>query len=132
MKPFARWQLAVVAGFLLLYTVVSLVGHRGFALTAFSDISGTTLWVAASAAMIWAAASNQGRTRWFWILLAASSVMVGLNLGAWLYYEVIAGKPTPDPFWADIPLFLQPVPMMAAAAMRPVRASASNVSTSPL
>jgi signal transduction histidine kinase len=119
MKQLARWQLAVVAGFLLLYTVVSLVARRGFALTVFSDISGTALWIVASAAMIWAAVSNQGRTRWFWILLAASSMMVGLNLGAWLYYEVFAHRATPDPFWADIPLFLQPVPMMAAAAMRP-------------
>jgi signal transduction histidine kinase len=119
MKPLARWQLAVVLGFLLLYTVVSMVGRPSFALTAFSDISGATLWTVASAMMIWAAASNQGRTRWFWILLAASSVMVGCNLGAWLYYEVFAHRATPEPFWADIPLFLQPVPMMAAAAMRP-------------
>jgi signal transduction histidine kinase len=119
MKALARWQLAVVLGFLLLYTVVSLLGRPSFALTAFSDISGTTLWIVASAVMIWAAISNQGRTRWFWILLAASAVMVGCNLGAWLYYEVFAHRATPDPFWADIPLFLQPVPMMAAAAMRP-------------
>src|SRR5271157_6601086 len=98
MKPLARWQLVVVVGFLLLYTVVSLVGRPGLALTAFSDIAGTSLWIVASVVMIWAAASNQGRTRWFWILLAASSVMVGCNLGAWLYYEVFAGRTTPDPF----------------------------------
>jgi len=119
MKQLARWQLAAVIGFLLLYTVVSLLSRPSFALTAFSDISGTALWIVASVVMIWAALRNQGRTRWFWILLAASSVMVGLNLGAWLYYEVIAGRTVPDPFWADIPIFLQPVPMMAAAAMRP-------------
>jgi signal transduction histidine kinase len=119
MKPLARWQLAVVIGFLLLYTLVSLVGRPSFALTVLSDIAGTSLWIVASAAMIWAAASNQGRTRWFWILLAAGAMMVGCNLGAWLYYEVFARQTPPDPFWADIPLFLQPVPMMAAAAMRP-------------
>ena len=119
MKPLARWQLAVVIAFLLLYTFVSLLGRPSFALTVLSDIAGTSLWIVASAVMIWAAASNQGRTRWFWILLAASSVMVGCNLGAWLYYEVFARQTPPDPFWADIPLFLQPVPMMAAAAMRP-------------
>ena len=45
--------------------------------------------------------------------------MVGCNLGAWLYYEVLTHREVPDPFWADIPLFLQPVPMMAAAVMRP-------------
>ena len=119
MKQLSRWQLAAVAGFLLLYTIVSVVGRPSFALTAFSDITGTALWLVAIAMMLWAAFSNQGRTRWFWILLAASAGMVGCNLAAWLYYEVIVGKAPPDPFWADIPLFLQPVPMMAAAAMRP-------------
>ncbi|HEV1994307.1 MAG TPA: ATP-binding protein [Candidatus Acidoferrum sp.] len=119
MKRLAHWQLAAVAGFLILYIIVSLVAPRGFALTAFSDITGTGLWVIAIAVMLWAAFSNQGRTRWFWILLAAGAAMVCSNLAAWLYYEVIAGRSPPDPFWADIPLFLQPVPMMTAAAMRP-------------
>jgi signal transduction histidine kinase len=119
MKPLKYWQIGAVAGFLLAYTIVSLTARRGFALTAFSDISGTGLWLIAVAAMVWAALSNHGRTRWFWFLLAAGAAMIGTNLGAWLYYELIRGQSTPDPFWADIPLFLQPVPMMAAAAMRP-------------
>ncbi len=119
MKRFAQWQVAAVAGFLLLYTIVSLTARRGFALTAFSDISGAGLWLITVVVMLWAAFSNQGRTRWFWILLAAGAAMVGSNLAAWFYYEVIARRSPPDPFWADIPLFLQPVPMMAAAALRP-------------
>jgi signal transduction histidine kinase len=119
MKGLAQWQVATVSGFLLLYTIVSLTARRGLALTAFSDITGTGLWLIAIAVMLWAAHGNEGRTRWFWILMAASAAMICSNLGAWLYYEVIAGRSTPDPFWADIPLFLQPVPMMAAAALRP-------------
>jgi signal transduction histidine kinase len=119
MKRLAHWQVTAVAAYLLVYTVVSLTARRGFALTAFSDISATVLWVIAVTAMLWAAYSNEGRTRWFWILMAASAAMVCSNLAAWLYYEVLAGRSTPDPFWADIPLFLQPVPMMAAAALRP-------------
>src|SRR5208337_3648970 len=119
MKRASRSQLAAVAGVLLLYTIVSLVSRPSFVLTAVSDITGTALWLVAIVMMLWAALRNQGRTRWFWILLAASAGMVGCNLGAWLYYEVILGRAPPDPFWADIPLFLQPVPMMAAAAMRP-------------
>jgi signal transduction histidine kinase len=119
MRRLAHWQIAAVAGFLLLYTTVSLVAQRGFALTAFSDITGTILWLITIAAMLWAAFSNQGRTRWFWILLATGAAMVCSNLAAWFYFEVIAGRSPPEPFWADIPLFLQPVPMMAAAAMRP-------------
>jgi signal transduction histidine kinase len=119
MKRLAHWQLAAAAGLLVSYTIVSVVARPGFFLTAVSDITGTALWLTAVAAMLWAAFSNQGRTRWFWVLLAAGAVMVGCNFGAWLYYEVIARQSPPEPFWADIPLFLQPVPMMAAAAMRP-------------
>jgi signal transduction histidine kinase len=119
MKRLAHWQVIAVATYLVVYTVVSLTARRGFALTAFSDISGTTLWMIAVAAMLWAAYRNEGRTRWFWLLMTASAAMICSNLAAWFYYEVIAGRSTPDPFWADIPLFLQPVPMMAAAALRP-------------
>lgn len=119
MKRLAYWQVAAVAGFLLLYTVISQVAKPGPALTALSDITGTGLWLIAVAAMLWAAFSNQGRTRWFWILLAASAAMICSNYAAWMYYEVFLGQKTPEPFWADIPLFLQSVPMMAAAALRP-------------
>ena len=119
MKRLANWQIAAAAGLLVSYTIVSLVSHPGFFLSAVSDITAVTLWLVTVAAMLWAAFSNQGRTRWFWILMAASAAMICSNLAAWLYYEVIAGRRTPDPFWADIPLFLQPVPMMAAAALRP-------------
>jgi len=119
MKRLTHWQIGTVAAFLLVYTVVSLTAKPSRALTAFSDISGTVLWAIALVAMIWAAIANRGRTRWFWSLMAVGAAMVGTNLAAWLYYEVICGKRTPEPFWADIPLFLQPVPMMAAAAVRP-------------
>ena len=119
MKRLAYWQIAAVAALLLSYTIVSLVSKPGFALSAFSDITNFSLWIIAVGAMLWAAFSNQGRTRWFWLLLAMGGAMVGANLGAWFVEEVILRKSPPEPFWADIPLFLQPVPMMAAAAMRP-------------
>jgi len=107
-------------GFLLLYTIVSVVGRPGFALTAFSDITGTALCLVATAMMLWAALSNQGRTRWFWILLATGAGMVGCNFGAWLYYEVIRSPGPARPVLGGHPaLFCNPVPMMAAAAMRP-------------
>jgi len=119
MKRLTYWQVGTAVGFLSLYTIISLVARRGPALTAFSDITGTALWLIAIVVMLRAAFSNQGQAQWFWILMAFSAALVGVNLGAWLYFEVILGRSTPDPFWADIPLFLQPVPMMAAAAMRP-------------
>jgi hypothetical protein len=119
MQRWSKWQLTAVAVLLAAYTVVSLSNKPGFTLVVVSDTSAVVLWLICVGAMLWAASCNQGRTRWFWVLLAFGAAMVGTNLGAWFYYEVMAGKSPPDPFWADIPLFLQPVPMMAAAAMRP-------------
>src|SRR5262249_41173406 len=119
MKRFEKWQLAATAGFLAACAIVSLLSTRGPALMMFADVTGFALWALCVGVMLWAASCNEGRTCWFWLLLAFGAAMVGVNYGAWFYYEIIAGRPTPDPFWADIPLFLQPVPMMAAAAMRP-------------
>src|SRR5215467_2558192 len=119
MRKLTHWELGTVAGFLLVYTVVSLLAKPGVVLTAFSDMSGTGLWLLAVAVTLWAGFSNTGRTRWFWFLMAFGAAMVATNFVGWLYYEVVTGREPPNPFWADIPLFLQPVPMMAAAALRP-------------
>ena len=119
MRKLTHWEVGSVAGFLLVYTFVSLLAKPGAALTAFSDMSGTGLWLIAVVVLLRAAFSNRGRTRWFWFLMALGAAMVWVNFAGWLYYEVITGRQPPNPFWADIPLFLQPVPMMAAAAMRP-------------
>src|SRR5438046_338690 len=119
MRRPTRWEVGTVAGFLLVYTVISLFAKPGAALTAFSDMSGAGLWLIAVVVLLWAGFGNRGRTRWFWFLMAFGAALVGTNFAAWLYYEVITGREPPNPFWADIPLFLQPVPMMAAAAMRP-------------
>lgn len=119
MRRLTRWEVGTLAGFLLVYTVISLFAKPSAALRAFSDMSGTGLWLLAVVVLLWAGFRNQGRTRWFWFLMAFGAALVGTNFAAWLYYEVISGRETPNPFWADIPLFLQPVPMMAAAAMRP-------------
>jgi signal transduction histidine kinase len=119
MRKLTHWEWGTVAGFLLVYAVVSLLAKPGAVLTAFSDLSGVGLWLFTIVVMLWAAFSNTGRTRWFWFLMAFGAALVATNLAAWLYYEVITGREPPNPFWADIPLFLQPVPMMAAAALRP-------------
>src|SRR5690348_8022471 len=113
MRKLSHWEWGTVAGFLLVYTVVSVLAKPGAALTAFSDMSGVGLWLLTIVVMLWAGLSNTGRTRWFWFLMAFGAALVAANLSAWLYYEVITGREPPNPFWADIPLFLQPVPMMA-------------------
>src|SRR5438105_14126876 len=115
MRRLTHWEVGTVAGFLLVYTVISMLAKPGAALTACSDMSGTGLWLLTVAVMLWAGFSNVGRTRWFWFLMAFGAALVAANFAAWLGYEVISGREPPNPFWADIPVLLQPVPMMAAA-----------------
>src|SRR2546430_12391708 len=65
-------------------------------------MSGAGLWLLAVVVMLWAGFSNTGRTRWFWFLMAFGAALVATNFVGWLYYEVITGRQTPNPFWADI------------------------------
>jgi signal transduction histidine kinase len=62
---------------------------------------------------------SRGHTRLFWSLMTAGMVMWCFNQAGWAWFEVVVGKPVPDPFQGDIVLFLHMVPMMAAVAIRP-------------
>ncbi len=107
---------------LLLGTVVLAIGFKpGYWLTCLSDAISCGLWLTALAMMLRAALISRGRVRIFWIAFAAGAALASMNLGAWTYYDVFIRRTPPDPFWADIPLFLQPVPMMAAVALQPHR-----------
>src|SRR2546429_7895913 len=89
MRSPTRWEVGTVAGFLLVYTVISLFAKPGAALTAFSDTSGAGLWLIAVVVLLWAGFGNRGRTRWVWFLMAFGAALVGANFAAWVYYEVI-------------------------------------------
>lgn len=110
-----------MAAFLLLSAIVALLFPSSYGLTCFGDFSAVVFWVIAIVVMFRAGFANHGRRRTFWFAFGASAVLASINLGAWAYYDIIAHHATPDPFWADIPLFLQPVPMMAAVALQPHR-----------
>src|SRR5208337_3679823 len=43
------------------------------------------------------------------------------NLAAWALYEVVLRRDVPEPFFADVILFIHTVPFMAAVALRPHR-----------
>jgi signal transduction histidine kinase len=116
-----HWVAIGLGGFLVAFAVVSLTVQPSYPLTIFADFSSTGLWLLALLVMLWSAFAGRSRTRLFWLAMAASALLAGTNLALWLYYDVILQRPVPEPFWADIPLFLQPVPVMAAAALQPHR-----------
>ncbi len=54
--------------------------------------------------------------------MTAGMSMWCFNRACWVWFDVVVRKPMPDPFHADIVLFLHVVPIMAAVAIRPHRA----------
>ena len=113
-----RWFVAA-AGITTAFAAVSLTAHKSFALTAFADLAGLVLMLAAIGIMLANAASSRGQGGSFWALMAFGFSLWACNQGAWSYQEIVLQKPAPDPYFFDIILFFHSVPMIAAAAWRP-------------
>lgn len=103
------------------YALISILVPRGFALTAFGDISqNIVLFFATVAAMLnIRKASPRGKV--FWSLTALGLGMWLTSQVMWTYVEVFQRHETPNPFVGDVILFLHIVPMMAAVAIQPNR-----------
>ena len=102
-----------------LHAALSLLLRRGFLLTTFGDLTQCILLLLCTLAILPNAAAGKGRTRLFWLLMAA-------GFGAWLaaqmlwsYFEVFLRREVPNPFVGDVVLFLHIVPLMAALALEP-------------
>jgi signal transduction histidine kinase len=114
------WVLTGAWGLLVgSYTLAALTVPNGRGLTAFGDIVQCAVALFACVGLCLNAFSEEKRTRVFWLLL-------GLGCGAWLvgqsiwtYFEVVLRKDVPNPFIGDVILFLHPVPMIGALALKP-------------
>jgi len=113
-----HWFVAA-AGITLAFAVVSLVAHPSAGLTAFADITGLVLMLAAGGIMLANALSRPVQERSFWSLMTLGFALWASNQAAWTYIEVVQHRPIPDPFLFDIILFFHTVPMIAAVAWRP-------------
>src|SRR5579863_5924264 len=113
-----RWYVAA-AGITLAYAAVSLVVHRGPGLTTFADIFVLLLMLGAGTIMLANAFAGARLERRFWGLLAFGFFLWSFNQAAWAYREGILHLEIPDPYFADIVLFLHLVPIMAAIGWRP-------------
>jgi len=115
-----RWFLAA-AGVTLAFAAVSLLSHHGPALNAFADLTEFGLMLAAAGVMMSNALSTRGQISGFWFLMGAGCLLWAVSQGAWAFYEVLLHRDVPNPSFADVVLFLHPVPMIAAVALRPHR-----------
>ncbi|HYM78181.1 MAG TPA: HAMP domain-containing sensor histidine kinase [Candidatus Dormibacteraeota bacterium] len=113
-----RWFVAA-AGITLAFTGVSLTAHKSAGLTAFADLAGLVLMLAALAITLANIATRPHKERSFWVLMALGFVLWSINQIAWTVQEALFKLEVPDPFVFDIVLFFHAVPMIAAIAWRP-------------
>jgi signal transduction histidine kinase len=101
------------------YAVVSLTVHHSRQLTAFGDIGMCIVALFATVALLLNVKEPGTRTRTFWILLASGCAAWLVGQVIWTYFEVVLRQEVPNPFLADVVVFLHPVPMIAALALKP-------------
>lgn len=119
-----RVWLAIAGLIVLVHLVVSLSvewGHfqRQYWLTAFGNLLQTALLAAVLAAMLLNTIGTRGRRRAFWSLMALGSGLWLTGQVLWTWYEIVRRTEVPNPFVADVVVFLHIVPMMGALAIRP-------------
>ncbi len=113
-----RWFVAA-AGITLASAGVSLLAHKGPALTAFADLAGLVVMLAAAGATLTNLWSRPGQQRSFWALTSLGFLLWATNQVAWTIWEAVLHRSIPDPFFYDIILFFHTVPFIAAIAWRP-------------
>lgn len=101
------------------YTVAALTVHNGPGLTAFGDVVQCLAAMFACGGLILNWRTTEKRTRVFWVLLALGCFAWLVGQTIWTYFEVDLRQSVPNPFIGDVILFLHPVPMIGALALKP-------------
>ena len=101
------------------HVCVSLLAQRSIGLTAFGDLIQCVLLFCATLAILSNIRTPDKKERLFWALMALGCGMWLCTQVLWTYFEVFLRQEVPNPFVADVVLFLHVVPMMAALAVQP-------------
>jgi signal transduction histidine kinase len=115
----SKLWIAAAAGLVCAQALASLFLHRGFALTALSDIAQFILLLAGAISLLPNVLATRGRIRLFWALMMLGMAFWLSYQALWTYFEVLMRSDVPNPFVGDVVLFLHIVPMIAALALQP-------------
>jgi len=122
--PQALWQWSRL--WLILFSIVLLIafcvghwGKRGFALSAFGDLSELSFLLVAAAFMVRNAIASRGADRVFWSFSATGIAFWIAGVAQWTVYEIILRVPAPQTPVGDTLLFLKLVPLVSALAIEP-------------
>jgi signal transduction histidine kinase len=113
-----RW-FAAAAGVTLAFAGVSALAHKSAGLTAFADLSGLALLLAAAGIALSNALARPGRERSFWALMTFGFSLWACYQAFWAYRDLFLHRQLPDISVFDIILFFHAVPMIGAVAWRP-------------
>jgi signal transduction histidine kinase len=116
----ASWVLA--AAWILLiggYVLAALTQHNSPRLTTFGDIAQCLVALFACVGLFANSFVPEKRTRLFWLLLGLGCAAWLVGQSIWTYFEVVLHQDAPNPFIGDVILFLHPVPMIGALALKP-------------
>jgi diguanylate cyclase (GGDEF)-like protein len=108
--------LLLAGGFVLILTVKPGGSHLTRTV---DDVSELVAAMAAGAVGLWRGRQLTGRARVSWTLLAAGAFSWGVGEALWCYYELLAGRSTPFPSFADLGFLLFPVLAFAGLLARP-------------
>jgi diguanylate cyclase (GGDEF)-like protein len=102
-----------------LESALSLTVRRSYVLTTLGDLTQCFLLVLILLVFLPHTATPERRSRLFWVLMSLGCGIWLLVQILWTCFEVFLRQEVPNPFVADVALFLHLVPMMAALTVRP-------------
>ncbi len=101
------------------HVAVTLLAPRSIGLTAFGDLTQCVLLSCGTLSILSNIRTSDKKAQLFWVLMAVGCGMWLCVQVLWTYFEVFLRQEVPNPFVADVALFLHVVPMMAALAVQP-------------
>jgi diguanylate cyclase (GGDEF)-like protein len=121
MRLTARKQLLMLTTGLVvcLESVLSFTVPHSYVLTTIGDLTQCFLLVLVLGVFLSHTATPERRFRVFWVLMSLGCGIWLLVQILWTCFEVFLRQEVPNPFVADVALFLHLVPMMAALTVRP-------------
>ncbi|MGC2370833.1 MAG: hypothetical protein WA474_17325, partial [Candidatus Sulfotelmatobacter sp.] len=114
----SKWM-GIVCAVVCVHILVTLLASHSIGLTAFGDLLQCALLFAGTLSIFSNIKTTDKKAQLFWSLMALGCGMWLCVQVLWTYFEVFLRQEVPNPFVADVGLFLHVVPMMAALAVQP-------------
>jgi diguanylate cyclase (GGDEF)-like protein len=114
----SKWTV-IVCAVVCVHVSVTILAPRSIGLTTFGDLTQCVVLLCATLSILSNIRTSDKKSQLFWSLMALGCGIWLCVQVLWTYFEVFLRQEVPNPFVADVALFLHIVPMMAALAVQP-------------